>query len=89
MCVITTFLLFRAKSGLDEMIHFMVFTQYPDPLTFKLLGAVAEVLGESNSVVLLCVCVCVCVRAAFVCVCRARACVGAGVRVVLLSLLSH
>ncbi|KAK7102523.1 guanylate cyclase soluble subunit beta-2-like [Littorina saxatilis] len=41
-----------AKSGLDEMIHFMVFTQYPDPLTFKLLGAVAEVLEITTETVL-------------------------------------
>ncbi|KAL8603737.1 hypothetical protein ACOMHN_024353 [Nucella lapillus] len=33
------------KSGLDVHEHFLVFTRYPDPITFKLVGAVSETLN--------------------------------------------
>jgi len=36
---------FRLKAELDEHDHFMVFHRYDDPMTFKLIGAVCEVLG--------------------------------------------
>ena len=34
------------KAGLDEDDHFKVFDRYDDALTFKLIGAVCEVLGK-------------------------------------------
>ena len=40
--------IFSDKSALDEHDHFMVFHRYEDAVTFKLIGAVCEVLGKET-----------------------------------------
>ncbi|KAK7486718.1 hypothetical protein BaRGS_00022002, partial [Batillaria attramentaria] len=41
-----------AKSGLDPLEHFLVFTRYDDSLTFQLVGAVSEHLDLPLNTVL-------------------------------------